>query len=129
MRSKEMAAQIPGRGHSRKIGDLHWVRPWDRSPLPKHCKKAEVHLLQKRRCVPPGRPALHLTWGPEASRTYRDLFVDDLAARGLPPGAAMVFSGADKEAWARVLGVTLPLEDPFCLHDCAMNKADTCGGR
>ncbi len=73
--------------------------------------------------------ALHLTWGPEASRTYRDLFVDDLAARGLPPGAAMVFSGADKEAWARVLGVTLPLEDPFCLHDCAMKKADASGGR
>jgi adenylate cyclase class 2 len=69
--------------------------------------------------------ALHLTWGAEASRTYRDLFVDALAAQGLPSDTPMIFSLEAKEAWARALGVDLPPGDPFCLRDCGKNGCVT----
>lgn len=73
--------------------------------------------------------ALHLTRGPEASRSYRDLFADTLAVRGLPADTPMVFSCAEKEAWARMLGVDVPPEDLWGVHEDIMKQSDTDGGQ
>lgn len=73
--------------------------------------------------------ALHLTWGPEASRTYRDLFADTLAVRGSPADTPMIFSRAEKQAWARMLGVETPPEDLWGVYEDVISQSDTDGGR
>lgn len=48
---------------------------------------------------------LHLRPGPEASRTYRDLFQHWQAEQGLPPEAPMSFAPDEAAAWAARLGI------------------------